>query len=176
MKRNISEIEQRLIVLLKKDSRISIQDAAGELGVSRITAKKAFDSLVSEGRIRKFTVALNEDMKDLVMVHVRDMGKIPMEYIVEYFSLMDGSYVVVLYYENLVRIKNIEILDVKFASSRTINDNTGRLEKIHCDYCNKEITESPIVFEIRGKTNYACCPNCERDLKKRRETLDELER
>lgn len=175
MKRNISEIEKRMIVLLKKDSRKSIQDAARELGVSRITAKKAFDALVSEGKIRSFTITLNEDMKDLVLVHTRDMSNIPGEYIVEFFTMIDGSYVVVLYYENLVRIKNTEILDVKFAAARTINENIGRLENIHCDYCDKEIKESPIMLEIRGKTYYACCSNCERDLRKKREIIADME-
>lgn len=175
MKRNISEIEQRMLTILKKNSRKSILDISSELGISRITAKKAFDALVSDGSIRNFTITLNEDMKDLVLVHVRDMSNIPMELVVEYFAMMDGTHVVVLYYENLVRIKNMEILDVKFAASRTINENIGRLENIHCDYCGKEIRESPIVFEIKGKTSYACCPNCERDLRKRREALSGLE-
>ncbi len=175
MKRNISEIEQRMLVLLKKDSRISIQEAASELGVSRITAKKAFDSLVNEGKIRNFTITLNEDMKDLVLVQVKDIKEIPRDLVVEYFSMLDGTFVVVMYYENLVRIKNLNISDVKFASSRTLNESIGRLENIHCDYCDKEIKESPIVFEIQGKTYYACCPNCERDLKKRREAMADLE-
>lgn len=174
MKRNASEVEQRLLLLLRKNSRISILDASRELGVSRITAKKAFDALVDEEKIRNFTITLNEDMKDLVLVHVKDLDNIPLEYIVEQFSLIDGTFIVVLYYENLVRIKNKEIMDVKFASSRTLNVSAGRLVNIHCDYCGKEIKESPILVEIKGRTNYACCPNCERDMKKRREIVSEL--
>lgn len=171
MKRNTSEIEQRLLVLLKKDSRKSILDASRELGISRITAKKALDSLVESGKIKNFTITLSEDLKDLAIVHVKDMKDIPMDLVVEYFSMIDGTYMIVMYYENLVKIKNTEISDVKFAAARTMNESIGRLENIHCDYCGKEIRESPIVFEIQGKTNYACCPNCERDLRKRRETL-----
>lgn len=172
MKRNISEIEQRLLVMLKKDSRKSILDASKELGVSRITAKKALDALIEEKKIRNFTITINEDLKDLVLVQVQDITNIPMDLVVEYFTMIDGTYVVIMYYENLVKIKDVKILDVKFASARTLSEGIGRLERIHCDYCNQEIKESPIVFEIGGKTNYACCPNCERDLKKRREIIN----
>lgn len=175
MKKNITEVEQRLLVLLKKDSRKSILDAAKELGVSRITAKKAFDSLVKEGRIKNFTITLNEDLKDLVIVQVNEMANLPMDLVVEYFSMIDGTFTVVMYYENLVKLKNQQIVDVKFASSRTLNESIGRLVNIHCDYCDKEIKESPIVFEIRGQVNYACCPNCERDLRKRRELISDME-
>ena len=49
----------------------------------------------------------------------------------------------------------------------------NRVENIHCDYCRKEIKDNPISVEIKGKTNYVCCPNCERDLKKRGEMIPE---
>ncbi len=171
MKRNISEVEQRLLLLLRKDSRTSIIDAARELGISRITAKKALDSLISEGKIRSFTVTLNEDLKDLALVHVKSIDGLPNDVVIEHFSMIDGTFLLVMYFENLVRIKSLDIIDVKFAGERVLNTGTGRLENIHCDYCNQLIPESPIVFEIAKKTYYACCPNCERDLRKRREAM-----
>ncbi len=169
MKRNMTEIEQRLLVILKKDSRRTIVEAAEELGVSRITAKKAFDSLISEGRIKNFTVNISEDMKDLVLVHTKSLKSFPQTLLIESFRLLDGTYLAVLYYENLPRIRDLPIIDVQIATERTINDSAGRLEHLHCDYCDREITGNPIILELRGKTYYACCPNCERDLNKGRE-------
>jgi DNA-binding Lrp family transcriptional regulator len=173
MKRNITEIEQRLILILKKDSRKSILDIAEELGVSRITAKKAFDSLIRIGKIKNFTVTLDEDERDLAIIHVRDLGNLPKDLVIEYFRLIDNTYIVVVYYENLVKLEGLSIIDVKIATVRSINENSGRVEHLHCDYCGEGMSGIPIRVELQGKTYYACCPNCERDLRKRREALAE---
>lgn len=169
MKRNMTEIEQRLLVMLKKNSRKTILEAAEELGVSRITAKKAFDSLIDDGRIKNFTVNINEEMRDLVLVHAKNLEEFPPSLMIESFRLVDGSHLAVMYYENLPKIRDLPILDVKIVTERTIHDSIGRFEHIHCDYCGMETAGTQITVEIRGRTYYACCPNCERDLRKRRE-------
>ncbi|MCL4315248.1 MAG: TRASH domain-containing protein [Candidatus Thermoplasmatota archaeon] len=173
MRRNLSELEQRLILLLKKNSRMSMVDIARELGTSRLTAKKALDSLVSSGRLKKFTVSLADEEKDVVLVYTDSLENIPGNLILERFSLIDGSYMVILYYEDLIRIKKADIKRVEIATSRESYENMTRVENIHCDYCGKEIRDSPISLEIRGKTYYVCCPNCERDLMKRGEMVFE---
>lgn len=171
MRRNFSELEQRLVVILKKNSRMSVIDIAKELDISRITAKKILDSLVNTGRIKKFTVTLEDEEKDMVLVYTDDISKIPENLMVECFRLIDNSYIAVLFYEDLVKIKDTNIKRVEVAVSRSINENLTRMGGIHCDYCQSEIKENPIVLEISGKSYYACCPNCERDLKKRRELM-----
>ncbi len=171
MRKNFSELEQRLIVLLKKDARMSIIDISKELNVSRITAKKMLDSLVNSGKIRKFTVTLDEEERDMVLVYTDDISKIPENLIVESFRLIDNSFIAVLFYEDLMKIKDTVIKKVEIAASRKLNENLTRMESIHCDYCHSEIKEKPIVVEINGKAYYACCPNCERDLRKRREIM-----
>ena len=45
MKRNLSELEQRLVTILREDSRKTISEIALELDVSRTTARKTLDSL-----------------------------------------------------------------------------------------------------------------------------------
>ncbi len=175
MKRNLSEIEQRMLVILKKNSRKTILEIAGELGISRITAKKTLDRLTSEGQIKNFTITLNEEERDLVLVFIKDIKIIPPDLINESFSLIDGTHIVVMYYDNLLKIKDTPVLDVKIATGRTAYEGVGRLAHIHCDYCGREITGPPIVLEIHGKTSYACCTNCERDLKKRKEILSRNE-
>ena len=173
MRRNLSELEQRLILLLKRNSRMSIVDMASELGISRLTAKKALDSIISSGRIKKFTISIADEEKDMVLVYTDNLDNIPRNIILERFSLIDGSYMVILYYEDLIKIKKANIKRVEIATSRESYENMNRVENIHCDYCRKEIKDNPISVEIKGKTNYVCCPNCERDLKKRGELIIE---
>lgn len=171
MRKNFSELEQRLIVLLKKDSRMSLIDIAKELNISRVTAKKAMDSLVESGRIKKFTVTLDDEEKNLVLVFTDDISDIPEDLIVESFNLIDNSHIAVLYYEDLMKIEKKNIRKIEIAVSRKLNENQTRMEGIHCDYCQKEIKEKPILLTIKGTTYYVCCPNCKRDLKKRREVM-----
>ncbi len=173
MRRNLSELEQRLILLLKRNSRMSIVDIASELGTSRLTAKKALDSIISSGRIKKFTISIADEEKDMVLVYTDNLENIPENIILERFSLIDGSYMVILYYEDLIKLKKASIKRVEIATSRESYENMNRVENIHCDYCRKEIKDNPISVEIKGKTNYVCCPNCERDLKKRGELIME---
>ncbi len=169
MKRNISEIEQRIILLLKGNSRMTIVDIAKELGISRITAKKTLNSLVSSGIIKNFTISIAGENEDMVLAYTDSMDNIPEDVIIERFSLIDGSYILLLYYEDLPKIKKAKIKRIEVVTSREVNENMVRIENIHCDYCRKEITDHPIELKIRGKTYYVCCPNCERDLKKRGE-------
>ncbi len=171
MRRNLSELEQKIILLLKRNSRMSIVDMASELGTSRITAKKALDSIISSGRIKKFTISLADEEKDMVLLYTDSLEKIPGNLILERFSLIDGSYMVILYYEDLIKIKKTNIKRVEIATSRESYENMKRVENIRCDYCGKEIKNNPISVEIRGKTYYLCCPNCERDIKKRGEMI-----
>ncbi len=173
MRRNLSELEQRLILLLKRNSRMSIVDMASELGTSRLTAKKALDSIISSGRIKKFTISLADEEKDMVLVYTDNLENIPGNIILERFSLIDGSYMVILYYEDLIKLKKASIKRVEIATSRESYENMNRAENLHCDYCRKDIKDNPISVEIRGKTYYVCCPNCERDLKKRGELIME---
>ena len=159
--------------MLKRNSRMSIVDIASELGISRLTAKKALDSIISSGRIKKFTISIADEEKDMVLVYTDNLENIPENIILERFSLIDGSYMVILYYEDLIKLKKASIKRVEIATSRESYENMNRVENIHCDYCGKEIKDSPISVEIKGKTNYVCCPNCERDLKKRGELIME---
>ena len=175
MARNLSDLEQRMIAILKEDSRKTVLDLSRELGISRITAKKILTSLVGEGVIRRFTVTLAEDERNLVLVHMKEIKGVPAGLILEYFSLIDGTFIAVMYYENLVKIQNVNIIEVKIATRRTLNEEHDRIEHIHCDYCGKEIEKDPIRLELHRKTYFVCCPNCERDLRRRREFLESHE-
>ncbi|MFG1460996.1 MAG: TRASH domain-containing protein [Thermoplasmataceae archaeon] len=170
MNTNQAETEQRMLTILKNDSRKSIIDLAHELKISRITARKVLDSLIQSGKIRKFTISIDEDERDLVMIHTSNMEKIPKSLVVESFDLVDNTFIVVMYYENLLKVKDIDILDLKVALNRTVNTAARRISHIHCDYCNDVIQGAPLTISSKGRIYYACCQNCRKDLERRLET------
>ncbi len=167
MRRNLSETEQRMITLLKADSRKSISEIATSLGISRVTAKKTLDGLVDDGVIQNFTITLDNEESNLVIVHLEDREGVPDGLVLEEYSLIDGTYIVVLYYEDLPRLTNVQILSVRIATKRVSNNPMGRVELVHCDLCGKEIESHPITVSLNRKTYYACCPTCEKGLKRR---------
>jgi len=167
MKLDALELQQRMIDILKANSRKSINDMAMELGISRITAKKMMDTLIATGKIKRFTITLEDDERDVALVRVDDLSDIPMELVLEYLRLLDGSYLVIVYFEDLLRLKGSPVRDIQIAVERRLTDRMQRKGILHCDYCRKEIAGDPIVVDIRGRRYYACCPNCAKDLKRR---------
>ena len=109
--------------MLKRNSRMSIVEIASELGTSRLTAKKALDSIISSGRIKKFTISLADEEKDMVLIYTDNLDNIPGNIILERFSLIDGTYMVILYYEDLIKIKGANIKRVEIATSRESYEN-----------------------------------------------------
>ena len=172
MQRNFTELEQRLVVILKEDSRKTMSELAQEMNISRTTAKKVMDSLMDSGRIRAFTIQLDEDENDLVIVHVEDASAVPKRYVLEDFELIDGTHMVVIHYENLVKLRDVNIIDVKIAKKRVPGENPGRTMHVHCDLCGNEIINDPLTLKMKGKTYYSCCPSCEKSLRIR---LSEIE-
>lgn len=167
MKRNFSELEQRLIYILKRDSRKNLSDIAEELGVSRVTARKTMDSLLESGRISSFTIRLDSDETDLAIIHLENTEELPADLIAEDYQLIDGTHLVVLYYEDLMKVKGARVLDVKIARRKTTNENYDRAVHLHCDLCESEITGTPIRVSVNRKVFYACCPTCEKGLVRR---------
>ncbi len=167
MKRNLSETEQRLLALLKVDSRKNISEIASTLGISRVTAKKTLDGLIENAVIKSFTITLDDEENDMVLVHVEHIREVPEDLVLEDYHLIDGTHLLVLYYENLPKLKDAKILDVRIAVKRVSKNGPGRVEHIHCDLCGKEILSQPISVTVNRKVYYACCPTCEKGLKRR---------
>src|SRR5579875_3804691 len=139
MQRDIAEVEQRMLNILKRNSRATITEISKSLGISRVTAKKVLNSLVQNGRIRKFTILLDEEEKELAMVQVDQIENIPASLILERFHLIDNSYIIVLYYEDLLKLQDVAIKRIEVARERTAFEGISRLSNIHCDYCGNMI-------------------------------------
>lgn len=61
---NLDATDRRLVVFLKQDSRASITQLAGELGLSRATVKVRLERLVRSGTIRRFTIEMTDPGAD----------------------------------------------------------------------------------------------------------------
>ncbi|MHB1708375.1 MAG: TRASH domain-containing protein [Thermoplasmataceae archaeon] len=168
-----TEIDQRLISILKSNSRTPISDIADELGISRVTAKRRIDALVDSGVISGFTLKLSIEEENLAMVHFEKGVELPKDLLLEDYELMDGSHMSVLHYEDIPKIGDLEIRDMKIVKKRSFFDSNIRLSHVHCDYCGKLITDSPIRVKLNNHTYYACCANCEGSIRKRVSRLEE---
>jgi DNA-binding Lrp family transcriptional regulator len=71
----LDDIDQRLVSILRRDSRRSISDLAGELGLSRATVRARIGRLETAGVIIGYTVVLRADavsapVRGLTMIEV----------------------------------------------------------------------------------------------------------
>ena len=145
-----TEIDQRLIFILKSNSRMPLSDIARELGISRITAKRRIDELVDSGVISGFTLKLSIEDENLAIVHFGKDVKLPSDLLLEDYELMDGSHMSVLHYEDIPKIGDIEIRDLKIVKRRKFFDTNIMLLHVHCDYRGKLITGSPIRVKLNN--------------------------
>lgn len=60
---DLSPTDRRLIAALRENARASITELAQIANVSRTTVKARVDTLVSEGRIRRFTIETDTDIE-----------------------------------------------------------------------------------------------------------------
>lgn len=75
----LDDADQRLIALLRRDSRMSVSDLAQELGLSRGTVRARIARLTGDGTIAGFTVLLREDaaqnpVRGLMMLGIEGRG------------------------------------------------------------------------------------------------------
>lgn len=58
----MTDTDQKLIALLRRNARASVSDIAAEIGVSRATVRARIDRLIESGEILGFTVVLKSDV------------------------------------------------------------------------------------------------------------------
>ncbi|SFI80663.1 Lrp/AsnC family transcriptional regulator [Celeribacter neptunius] len=59
----LSENDQAIIAALRHNARMSITELAQQTGLSRNTAKARLETLVADGRIRRFTIETDVDVE-----------------------------------------------------------------------------------------------------------------
>lgn len=75
---------------------------------------------------------------------------------------------VILYYEDLIKIKKVNIKRVKITTSRELYENMNRAESSTAITAEKRSKIIRSWLKHGKRTYYLLCTNCERDLKKER--------
>ena len=115
--RPLDDVDRRMLRILVNEGRISINELAGRVGISRATAYARFDRLVADGVINRFRAdidprALGLDVAAMILINVeqgswpttRDkVSRLPG---VEYVAMTSGEFDFVL----LVRVPDIAAL------------------------------------------------------------------
>ena len=167
-----AELDERLIAILKGNSRMPVSDIAKELQISRITVKRRIDELVNSGVISGFTLKLSIEDENLALVHFEKGGELPADLLLEDYELIDGSHLAVMHYEDIPKLGDMKIRDLKIVKRRRFFDANIRLSYVHCDYCGKLIIDTPISVKLNNHIYYACCSNCERSIRQKVSRLE----
>ena len=163
---NLSQNESKVLRVLIEDSRLSINEIAEVTGLNRNTVRKAIKHLISSQIIAKFTVEVKSgDYDNLVMIDTENIDLIPESERLEVFELSNGRFIVV---SNLNVLKrNIRYTSVNVVRKIEKHSRLHEMVKVYCDYCGKEIREEAIILEHKNHQYYACCKNCEIDLRRK---------
>jgi len=159
---NLTDIERKVLNILRENARASVSEIAEELGVSRATVSRAIRSLVNKGV--RFTVDIPDNSPRAFIITRR-----PYERLGECYKLIDGRYLVIIKardYNELVRV--VEGIDDKmelFIAIGVVGRNVVPMGLV-CDYCGGPIS-MPIIYRRGKRTYYLCCETCLRELKKK---------
>lgn len=160
---NLNYNESKILRLLKEDSRRSASEIAELTGLNRNTVSRIISTLLERGIIRNFTVNIDSDDEDvLLLAEVENLLDVPEEFLVESIELSDGTFLVVLQKDAMY--EKFPMRSMKIVHKLTRYEENEVDFGIYCDYCRKEIVDTPIKLETRGNTYYACCSNCKRSL------------
>ncbi|MGC8608791.1 MAG: TRASH domain-containing protein, partial [Thermoplasmata archaeon] len=163
---NISYNESRVLRALIEDSRRTNEEIGSETGLGRNTVSSIINGLIERGIIKNFTVNLREDDDEIVAIAtVKRIDSSIKNDILEIYDLTNGDFMIVLP-ESYLR-KKFQYTDLKIGIRHSIKSDAEKRLKLYCDYCGKEMVGEPIEIKWKKKTFYACCPNCEKDLKRK---------
>ncbi len=167
-RQNISINESKVIRVLIENSRMTNEEIARETNLSRNTVAGIITSLIQRGIIKNFTINMKDPDEEIVAIAAVDnLDGFPPEDILEYYELSNGTFMVMLP-ESYLR-KKFDYSDLKISIHHFRNDRIQDRLQLYCDYCGKPIHGDGIKVLWKRKVYYACCPNCEKDLKRKLE-------
>ena len=118
----LDEIDQKIIDLLKKDSRTSFVKIAEEVGLSETAVRKRIKNLQDNGIIRRFTVEVDEEQQTKAIAMIETQASMHTPEISQKFIEIEGvSYL----FETTGEYDIIAVL-----STTTIEELNRTLEKI----------------------------------------------
>ena len=118
----LDQIDQKIIDLLKKDSRTSFVKIAEEVGLSETAVRKRIKNLQDNGIIKRFTVEVDEEQQTRAIAMIETQASMHTPEISQKFIAIDG---VSHLYEVTGEYDIIAVL-----STTTIEELNRTLEKI----------------------------------------------
>lgn len=160
---NLNYNESRILRILKEDSRRSTSEIAEMTGLSRNTVSKTISNLVESGKIRNFTINVDSDEDDImVLAEVESLFDIPEEFLIESVELSDGTFLVVL--KKAAMYEKFPARMMKIVHKLTRYDENELNFELFCDYCRRPLSEEPIKLKNNSITYLACGTDCKRGL------------
>ncbi|QKR00282.1 TRASH domain-containing protein [Metallosphaera tengchongensis] len=160
--KEITEVEYKVLQLLRKNSRRSASDIAKELKVSRALVSKVIRSLEEKGV--KYCVEYYEKDELVAFALVNSC-----EGLDDCFKLLDGRYMAVIR-GNLEELSNAlsKIGSTQyFLAVEKVGKPKLKRRELSCDYCGEKILGEPYVVKAGRRVYYACCKSCKTQLTKR---------
>jgi DNA-binding Lrp family transcriptional regulator len=185
----LDRIDALLLKELNKDGRLSYRQLSRILGVSTPTVESHVHKLLGLGIISRFAPVLNIDKVErgtsaLIFIRTelnkisRTIGKLrELDEVRNIFvtsgeanivirvALPSGGYLNEFMESSLGTIEGIKVISTEMII-QTQKDEQGAAFKegmavsLSCDYCGKEITGQPVVFNVDGGKRYMCCTSC----------------
>jgi len=160
MVEKLTELEYKVLQMLKEDARRSANSIAKELGVSRATVAKVIKNLKRKGI--RFTIEYQEEGELTTFI-------ISNECVGECYQLIDGRILSIVRgkMEEISKVlQSIKEKEYLIAIKRLNIPSVSRAE-MYCDYCGGEIRGEPIIVKSGKKLYYACCKTCADALKRK---------
>ncbi|MCS7365887.1 MAG: TRASH domain-containing protein [archaeon GB-1867-035] len=184
----LDEIDNAILRVLLSNARASISDIAREVGISRPTARKRIQRLLSSGLIKGFSAIIDESLlkgfQVVCWIKASDAEKIASE--LEKINEVTRVYVTsgernIICIARIPDMMSLESLINKLSSynlpfelsivlksiSKPIFPEFLSILKLKCDYCGKEIVSKALTYTIHNRRFYFCCPTCLREFSKR---------
>lgn len=187
----LDAIDLKILQALHRDSRISISDMAGQLGMSRPTIKARINKMEKAGVIKRFTIVVDRDAvaENLVLL-IRMKAKNPMalkslqeiEEISEAYQTSGNKNIVCKAIVQskagieklLEKIGKLEVEEVEAEIVLKTLKDEYEVEigpeigvTLKCEYCGNTISGTPFKFKLHNRERYFCCPICLKNFRKK---------
>ena len=180
----LSEVDIKIINMLKENARISISELSKVLRLSRQTVKTRIEKLEKEGVIEKYTIRLSSQLEStensfFLLVNAGDEEKLmEIDEVVEINKVTSRKFLLRVQVKSLNELSRVmeeaglEVLEILPVIDRKVKDVPFKAKvNFKCDYCGKEIYDEPIVYRYRNRVYVFCCRTCLREFKAAQEVV-----
>jgi len=161
----LDEYDLKILELLTQNSRLSYSEIGKLLGLSRQTVKARIERLENEGIIEGYTVKLSKVFDDRRTFFILVKSDRKPENFVELYKVGKRLYLIKIQVSKPDELAEFAE-DFEVLSIMPIIDHESKIPfksiqiQFRCDYCGKEVEESPVVYKRHNKAYLFCCETC----------------